>query len=136
MENNVVEQTSSSFTSSILSAFETDVSTTTSTTTPIQGIFPMSTEEHIAPILSYYKQYHPRAIIIYGCDITALTTIRGLLDYGVPSTHLLWVYPVASSSAAWCAHDKLVGQRMLEGELRIATCNMRLSIHQALQASM
>lgn len=80
----------------------------------LDGVFSINTEADVKQVLLYLETANPATTLVYGATLSALTTIRGLLDSGVPPTSIIWAHPEIEDSAKWCREDRAVHDRVLK----------------------
>jgi len=79
----------------------------------IEGVFSLSNEEQMPEIMDFVEIHRPEVYLIFGCSLTALTVIKGLMDMGVPMNSVLWAHPEPEDSTSWSHGDKAVADRVL-----------------------
>lgn len=61
----------------------------------------------------------PTSFCVYGHTLNAITTIRGLLDLGVPASSIVWIHRHSSNQSAWCDHDKIIHEKITKSMSRL-----------------
>jgi len=66
----------------------------------ISGIYAMSSEEHVAQLIQAFQKqpdvHQSGKWVVDGATITALTTIQGLIEMGVPPRNITWLHSLHS----------------------------------------
>lgn len=78
----------------------------------VEGVFSLSNEEQMPAIMDFIEIHRPSQYLVFGCSLTALTAIKGLMDMGVPMNTVFWAHPEAEESTSWSHGDKAVVDRV------------------------
>ena len=65
------------------------------------GIFSLTNEEQMPELMDFIEIHRPAQYLVYGCTLTALTAIKGLMDMGVPMNTVFWGHSEADDSTSW-----------------------------------